>query len=191
METERNDSRKNDARTVWQLQRTDAASIDIADIRRRALKFQGQIWRRNRCEYVASILVVVLFSLWFWRAEGVWTRAGALLVIAGTFYVAWQLYRRGSSQAVPSGVSVIVFHRAELERQRDALQDVWRWYLLPFVPGLMVFHLGSVLDDPPVPWSSLLVYPSILVALFYGIFKLNQWAARELQRELDELAELE
>ena len=75
------DPRDNDARTVWQLQQTDAAPLDISGIRGRTLKFHGQIWRRNLGEYAASALVVVLFGLSFWNSEGFWTRAGALLVV--------------------------------------------------------------------------------------------------------------
>lgn len=185
------DPRDNDARTVWQLQQTDAAPLDISGIRGRTLKFHGQIWRRNLGEYAASALVVVLFGLSFWNSEGFWTRAGALLVVGGTLYMCYELHRRASLRPPPPGESSVVFHRAELERQRDALQSVWRWYLAPFAPGLIVLTVGREVDNPPLSWVSLLVNFALLVAVFFGVFKLNQSAARELQRDIDELSELE
>ena len=185
------DLRDRDAGTLWRLQRTEAAPLDIDEIRRRALDFQRQIRRRNRGEYVACALVVVLFGFFFWVAESWWARMGSLLVISGTLYVCAQLHKRGSPRTVLPGATFLAFHRNELERQRDALRSVWRWYLGPFVPGLIVFHVGGEFDDPPVTCLSLLGYPSVLLAVYFCIFKLNQWAARKLQRELDELAALE
>ena len=185
------DPRDSDARTVWQLQRTDPVPVDIADIRGRSLKFQGQIWRRNLREYAASALVVAFFGLSSWTSDGFWTRTGALLVIGGTLYMCYELHRRGSTRTAPPGASSVVFHRAELERQRDALQSVWRWYLAPFVPGLTVHAVGREVDNPPLAWVPLLLNLAFFVAVFAGIFKLNQSAARELQREIDELTGLE
>ena len=185
------DRRDSGARTVWQSQRTDPAPVHIADIRGRSPKFQGQIWRRNLREYAASALVVAFFGLSFWTADGFWTRTGALLVIGGTLYMCYELHRRGSTRTAPPGASSVVFHRAELERQRDALQSVWRWYLAPFVPGLTVSLVGEEIDDPPISWVPLLLKLAFLVAVFVGVLKLNHLAARELQREIDELTGLE
>ena len=142
----------SDARTVWQSQRTDPAPVDIADIRGRSLKFRRQIWRRNLGEYAASALVVAVFGLFSWTADGFWTRTGALLVIGGTLYMCYELHKRGSIRTASPGASSVVFHRAELERQRDALQSVWRWYLAPFVPGLTVHAVGQEIDNPPISW---------------------------------------
>ena len=45
-------------------------------------------------------------------------------------------------------MSCLEFHRSELVRQRDLLRSVWWWYLLPFVPGMLLIPVGSSLDDP-------------------------------------------
>ena len=147
--------------------------------------------RRNRGEYIASALVVALYSFFFYTSDGFWTQMGALLVIGGTLYVAFQLRRRGSSRTVLLGTDSISFHRAELQRQRDALRSIWRWYLGPLVPGLTVFVVGSEVDEPPIEWVPLLVCLVLVLAVFGVTARLNHWAAWQMQRELDELAEVE
>ena len=140
----------DDPRRVWQTQTTDAAPIDIDEIRAGALKFRRTIRRRNLREHVAGAVVTAVFALYAWAADGPWTRTGALLVIAGNLYVALQIRRRGWSGPAAPDTPVIAAHRADLERQRDALQSVWRWYLLPYVPGLTAFAVGVVGVETPL-----------------------------------------
>lgn len=180
----------NDPRRVWQTQTTDAAPIEIDEIRAGAVKFRRTIRRRNLREHVAGAVVTAVFALYAWAADGPWTRTGALLVIAGNLYVALQIRRRGWSGPAAPDTPVIAAHRADLERQRDALRSVWRWYLLPYVPGLTAFAVGVEVDNPPVAWVSLAIYLALGLALFAGVTALNQAAARQMQREIDRLDKL-
>ena len=71
-------------------------------------------------------------------------------MIAGALTVMFELHRRGSARTAPAdlGLSTCIdFHRKSLERQRDALRTVWIWYLLPFVPGLAIFEIGSAINQ--------------------------------------------
>jgi hypothetical protein len=82
-------------------------------------------------------------------------------------------------------MSGLEFLRAELIRQRDLLRSVWGWYLLPFVPGLLLILVGVALERPERrDWLA----PGIVAAVtFVGIGLLNQRVARKLQRRLDDL----
>ncbi len=180
----------DDPRRVWQTQTTDAAPIDIDEIRAGAVRFRRTIRRRNLREHVAGAVVTAVFAFYAWAADGPWTRTGALLVIAGNLYVGLQISRRGWSGPAAPDTPVIAALRADLERQRDALRSVWRWYLLPYVPGLTAFAVGVEVDNPPVAWVSLAIYLALGLASFAGIAALNQAAAREMQREIDRLDKL-
>ena len=173
------------------MQATDAAPIEIDEIRDCALRFERAIRRRNLREQVAGALVIAVFGLYFWALDGPWTRTGSLLVIAGSLYVAVQMRKRGSLGAGPADAPLIDSFCADLERQRDALLSVWRWYLLPLVPGLVVFSVGLEVDNPPGAWASLAIYLAIGIAMFVGIHALNQRAASQLQSEIDKLRELQ
>lgn len=111
----------------------------------------------------------------------------AALTIAGSLYVCYQLQKRGSARKLPAEPGLktcLEFHRTELVQQRNLLRDVWRWYLLPFVPGFSLFFASQVMQAPWTRWGIFLVW---FVILFAGIGMLNRWAARRLQREIEAL----
>ena len=184
MENERPDDLKN----VWQNQTVEANQMSLDELRRKAGKFQKKIRNRNLREYAASVFVIAAFGYYIWRFPPL--RLGAGLIIAATLYVVYQLHTRGAAKTAPAALGLETyrdFHRRELELQRDLLRVVWKWYLLPFVPGLLAFVAVPAMHLPPDKW--LLTVPFILLcaAVFYGIARLNQRAAATLQRQIDEL----
>ena len=155
-----------------------------------ARQFQKKVRRRNIREYGASAFVVAAFTLYLWLLDDPWLRTGSILIIGGVLYVAYQLHKRGSARRVPAGVNSLEFHRRELKRQRDALRGIFRWYMLPMFPGIVVFDIALAMIHPwgPVVWLGL--QASIAVAVSVFIYKLNQREARKLHREIDQLTEL-
>ncbi|WP_263418421.1 hypothetical protein [Terriglobus albidus] len=163
-------------------------------------KFERRIFWRNVREYAAGAVVIAAFTRYEWKFHGLLVRLGSGLIIAGTLYVMYQLHRRASLRPAPADMGLspcIEFHRKTLERQRDALQTIWSWYLLPFVPGLTVFVVGSILDRwaaHPENLEHLILNslgPSaIMAAVFLVAWRLNRRAAARLQAQIDELNDL-
>lgn len=186
---------------IWQELRTnkeeETFKMTTAEIRLKAGAFQAKIRTRNRMEYVASALVIGVFAWMAWLVPPVLAKAGAVLVILGTVYVVWQLHRRGRAApeaGIDRAASLAAFHRAELMRQREALSTVWRWYLLPFVPGIALFLAGvSFAADNPAPEAVKLVSfgfsASICAAVFGGVWWLNAKAVKVLDAEIEALGE--
>jgi len=56
--------------------------------------------------------------------------------------------------------------------ERQLLKNVFYWYLLPLLPGMVLLMLGT-----EVEWSGLLFDFSILFVIFLAIYLLNQEAA--------------
>ena len=79
------------------------------------------------------------------------------------------------------------FYRRELERQRDLLRDIWRWYLGPFIPGLVVFVWGSVRHVKGGQWVKAVPFGVLCVVFFWFVGRLNRRAADKLQRQIEEL----
>ena len=181
---------------AWQNQAGENITMSLEEIRRRAGKFQRRIRWRNAREYAAVAVVVTVFGLYVkWFPSPV-MRAGSLMIIAGALWVAYQLHRRAASQSAPTGAfeHCLGFHRRELERQRDALANVWTWYLGPLVPGLAVFIAGTAVAEPiPIRYRILSGALGFAVAgvVFWLVAKLNRHAARNLQIQIDELKALE
>ena len=175
---------------AWQASVENAGTPAIDDVRAGASKFYRRIWWRNAIEYAACAVVVFGFGKYLFTLEHVLEKAGSLLVIAGTLFVAWQLHRRGSAEPPEKAgaMPLLLFARAQLVRQRDALRSIFWWYLLPFLPGLTVFMTGTMLSARPSgPEPRDAVGFAGLIALFAGIWWINQLGARSLQKHIDEI----
>ena len=178
---------QQDMRTLWRNQEMESYPVSLEEIRSQARRFQSQVRWRNLREYLASVVVVVVFGYFFFIMDDALLQLAAALTIAGSLYVCYQLQKRGSARKLPAEPGLktcLEFHRTELVQQRDLLREVWRWYLLPFVPGFSLFFASQVMQAPWTRWGIFLVW---FVILFVGIGMLNQWAARRLQREIEVL----
>jgi hypothetical protein len=82
------------------------------------------------------------------------------------------------------------FHRNELERQRQLLDGVWRWYLGPFVPPAVVAVAARFHDRPEALWGNVGIATG-LVGVFCGVAWLNARAAAKLAREIEHLDNME
>lgn len=184
-----NHSPETQARNLWQTQKTESIRMSLEQLQKRAVRFERRIRRRNAREYMAAAAVAVFFGFEFARTDDVLVRIGFGLLIAAMAYVCWQLYRRGSSQELPFDAgrsSFLEFQRRELERQRDLVSRVWRWYLGPMIPGLVVLQAAFVRAKPNQFGLALGLF-TFYAATFVGIAWLNKNAARKLQREIEEL----
>jgi FtsH-binding integral membrane protein len=187
---------------VWKSQPAEPVGISLDDMRRQARTLESRISWRNAREYVACGLVVAAFGYYALVFHDALVRAGCGLVIAGALLVAFRLHTMGAARTIPAELAFrtcLAFRRQELERQRDLLLGVWRWYLLPFVPGMAVFLVGLFAFTMQQPHASEHVREIVAVLgltavscalVFVGIAKLNHWAARKLQREIDALDRL-
>lgn len=175
-------------KNLWQSQNVESTRMSLEELRRKAEEFQKKIRHRNLREYVAAAVVLSSFSYFLWRFPPM--RLGCSLILAGTLYVMYQLHTKGAAKVVPDSLALdtcLAFHKRELERQRDLVRDVWKWYLLPFVPGLFAIIGVPLMHLPPAGWVRGLPFLLLCVAMFYFVWRLNKRAAASLQRQIDEL----
>ncbi len=178
-------------KTLWQNQSTEPIQMSLEEIRKKAEGFQKTIRNRNFREYVAAAFVFIGFSYLMWRFPA--TRLSGGLLLAGTVYVLHQLHTLGAAKVVPESLALancLEFHRRELERQRDLSRDVLKWYLLPFVPGLLAVIAVPLQRQPPEKWIRVLPVVLLWAVMFYGVWRLNKRGANKLQRQIDELNSL-
>jgi hypothetical protein len=113
------------------------------------------------------------------------------MLIAGLVYMAYQLHRKASARSMPTDLGTansLQFHRSELERQRDFIGHIWRWYLGPLIPGMMVLTVASALADSGAHGLvRLAISDAIMAFSVILVWRLNVRAARCLQRSIDEL----
>ena len=167
--------------------------MSLADIHARAERFQSRIRMRNWIEYAGAALVIAGFTWAAFAVGDIIVRAACILIILGTLYVVWNLATVARASAkTDETMSWADFHRAELVRQRDVLNGIWRWYLGPLVPGWAVFWIGVALPPPTIPplWGSVsgaALGFAIGMAMFFVMAALNKLTAKTLQAEIDAL----
>ena len=175
------------------------ASVELAGapplkkVRKDADKFYRTIRRRNVIEYVACAIAVVLFASKIFTGPHILHKVGAAMIVAAAIYAPWQLHRRASavSPDMALGMPIYEFLRGQLVRQRDALRSVLVWYVLPFVPGIILIFAGNGLDPeieaagPPI-WQRWLAI-AVVLSIFGFVWWINQVVARKLQKRIDEI----
>lgn len=170
---------------MWAAQSTERFAMPLEEIHAQAEKYARRIRNRNLREYIAAVVVMGGFGWYAIALPGLLVKLGSLMVVAGTMIVVWQLHRRAAPLLV-SAVDSRAHLRAELTRQRDALHSVAVWYLGPMVPGMAVFLTGIYLQAPQAR-RHVLFTAALSIAVFAGVWALNRWGARRLQKRIDAL----
>jgi hypothetical protein len=150
---------------------------------------ERRVQRRNLAEYAAALIVVAFVLRSVWIASSGVLAVGGTALLAGIAYVTYRLHAFGSARTMPSDLatgSCVEFHRAELERQRDLLQNVWTWYLLPFWPGIGLILIGATMERPD-RWPFALGTAVLAVLMAFQIAWMNKRSARTLQEMIDRL----
>jgi hypothetical protein len=181
---------QNDLKARWQSQPGEGGEMSVEAIRVEAQRLHDRWRRRNIREYIAAAITALIFLLEILFINfSLPIRAALVLFILGLLVFVYQLRKRAAPRALPAnlGSSCLDFHRRELERQRDALRGFWSLVLPPFLPGGVVLIISIALGPRPRG----LIVASIMTAFFASLFtffaKLNQLAARRLQRQIDDL----
>jgi hypothetical protein len=179
--------------TLWAQRYNDAVPLDAEALARADRHFRRRIRRRDTIEYVAGALASGVFVNTAIRTPDWGVRIACAAIILGTLIVLYNLWRRRpAAQGAALGAPSLAFHRATLAAQRDALATVWRWYLAPVVPGMMLFLLAVLRASAQhMPfWAALLAITGValpVVGIFWGIHCLNRVGARRLKAMIDAL----
>jgi len=181
----------DDLRHLWQKQEVEEMKmISVDELRVKAAKFQSRIRWRNLREQAACLFVIAAFGAMSLKTSQTVPRIGFALIIAGAIYVAWHLQKWGSPKVLPADLgraNCVGFYRDELERQRNLLRSIWKWYLGPLIPGMSLLVIYGIWVAPPDRRWFPLSYAVAAGAFFWLIGWLNQRAARRLEGQIAEL----
>jgi len=180
----------DDLRNLWQNQEVEQVRFSVEELRDKAAKFQRRIQRRNLREYVAAVIVMVWCGVSFWNMPQIVPRIAFASLIAASIFYLWYLRRWGSARPVPASMGALAcisFYREELKRQRDLLNNVWKWVLGPILPGVTLLAAYNIMTAAPAKRWQQLGYALAEAALFAAVVWFNMRAARRLGRRLAEL----
>lgn len=178
-----------DVQSLWQGQPASGGTMSLDELRQRSRRLTRIVSRRNLREHVAGALAVVVCGYLAWRVPLPMMRVGFVLSVPAVIFIVYHLHRHGAARAMPAEMGLagcLQFHRGELERQRDLLRGVWKWYLLPLMPGLILVYLAAVLAHPEHAWRGVWLFAGTLV-FFALIGEANRYVAKRLQARIDAL----
>jgi len=182
---------QNPVQKLWQDQPVEGIKMSVEEIRNRASKFERRIRRVNQREIIGCIIGSGLFGYFMIGAKSELFRIAYGLFIAAMLWMVVQLRRKSRVNSLPASMgaaSSLQFFRAELERHRDVVKNVWPWYLAPLVPGYVMLTVAYLAYFPQrVRWIGAGIFDVFIVFLFIGIWKMNVRAARCLQKKIEEL----
>ena len=178
-----------DVQNLWQGQPVTGGTMSLDELRRRSRYVERRVGRRNLREYIGAVVVLFWFGWVAWIAPSPMIRVAAVLILAATIFVVYHLRRYGTAKPMPADLALtgcLQFYRGELERQRDLLRGAWKWYVLPFAPGLMLIYLGQLMAHPGR--ASRALWPAAATVLFMvAVSELNRHVAKKIQVKIDEL----
>jgi len=184
----RSDYLPDDLKRLWKELASSPVEVPAHDLRREALRLRSGVRMRNW--FVAAVcgMLIIAYAVFFARSSTNLERIGAVLSIAGAANVIVQFLKR-PGRRIPdvSATETTRFYRAELERHCDFHRGkgTGSW-LLPLLPGPILFNLGVALDQPGIAAIIALQMTAFLM-LAAIVIPLNLRMARRYQRRLDAL----
>ncbi len=185
------DERDEDLRRIWKSQADDLPGVSLDIVQTRSRILERRVHRRNIGEYAAALVVLAFVLPRIWTASNGVLAAGGVVLVAGVAYAMYKMHAFGSARTMPADLAVrscVEFHRGELERQRDLLQNIWAWYLVPFWPGMGLILLGLTLEHPE-RWPFALGTAVLAVLMAFQIAWMSKRGAKTLQEMIDRLKE--
>ncbi len=183
-------------RTAW-LRPTDAApTLTLEELQAADRDLRRSVRRMNIQEWVAGVFLVPWCLYSAYRAERTPTAVGMLLLATSGLFICYVIFKRSRVPSVSPSAPTREFyeeHVGALTRRAELLESVWRWYLLPFVPGIAVVYIDAVvvvLGRPvvtPRAYAVLGFTLLVAVAVYLVVGVVNRRAARKIRRRIETL----
>jgi hypothetical protein len=181
-------------RQQWLQASEPPPAIDAATLRRASQRLRRRVWIRNLTEWGAAVLLLPPCARSALHHDRLLTRGGLLGIALAALYVSAVLYRRGRLAPATRFASTDEFltaHVGALGRQAALLESAWRWYLLPFMPGITLVYVDAALvglaREPALRLRIWLVSAGLWLVtglVLLGVAALNRRSARALRREM-------
>ena len=190
----RDDSPENDPRTVWQNQPTEPSTMSLEKNRQKVRELHAKT-RKQLLGNFALPLIVATFC-------GVGMKLFPALQPLFGLAIAWSLaglyfLNRGMwSAAMPGDAALssgLEFYRREIERRRRLFRRMLQWGFGPVLLAIGTFILAIVkmgVRDRRV-FPNAMPFMTLVVIWIGAYFVMRMREQRELQREIDQLNDIE
>jgi hypothetical protein len=178
----------DDLKHLWKELASNPVEVSPSQLRREAQGLERGVRLRNSFVTGVCCFIIAAYGFFAFLSKTTLERIGSVLSIAGAANVVVQFLKRPTRKLPDSGaIESIRFYRAELERHRDFHRGKGiRSWLLPFLPGPILFNVAFALDRPMfAPIIALQMVVFLIIAAV--IVPLNLRMARRYERRIDAL----
>src|SRR5471030_285330 len=155
----RNEPPSSDEQAIWQNQSTEDIKMPLEQFRHKAEYLRLKARWTAIANYAAYLAALAFLGFQYTRVPNPISRAGLVLLAAGSLYVVWRAHKQLWPLSPPSNLSAVTgleAYQRELQRSRDHSRNVWRM-VAPLIPGSIVFALPGIaqllrkaIEDPKV-----------------------------------------
>jgi hypothetical protein len=178
----------DDLKRLWKELESNPVEVSPDQLRSEARRLRSGVRLRNSFVVGVCCFIIAAYAFFTVRSHTTLERIGSVLSIAGAANVIVQFLKRPSRNMPEFGaIESIRFYRAELERHRDFHRGkgIMAW-LLPVLPGPILFNVGFALDRPMLaPIIKLQMAVFLMCAAI--VVPLNLRMVRKYQRRIDAL----
>ena len=140
-------------------------------------KFEKDIKKRNNREIGVAMVLIPIFGYYAYSIPPTLSKIGSVLLVLYALFVIYKLKKvnknKPSSDTSSSIKAYLVSYKSYIAQERLLLKNVLYWYLLPAIPGMVLFKAGFGFS------GGSLLYGLGVCALCIGVYLFNQKAVRE------------
>jgi len=156
--------------------------------------FERMSRRGVRIEAYTGVAIAAFFIIPVVSSPNWALRIGWALASAYGLYVAVVVWK-SETPPMPESlefVAALAHYRGELERRRRIIQTLWRWYLMPIVPGMLLIIAGATIEASKRgrPLWPALIFIALMAGMGVVIHLSSQGWARKLRIRIDTLGSI-
>lgn len=169
-------------KTIWKasnerIEEINLNNLNLNDMNQAIKKFEQRITKRNNLEIAVAIGSIALFIVFAYIKVEPMAKLGAILLVLYAANVIYQLRKTESKQPTfdmtQSLKLQLIDYQNYIKAERKLLKNIAYWYLLPMLPGMVLFLIGT--GSTPI---YVIIYFVVVIIMFTGIYLLNQKAVR-------------
>ena len=187
----------NDPKSIWQNQPRDTSTVTLALIRQKAQALHTKTRRELFNQALGHLFIVALCGVGVAVSRSTGQRTTFAVAVVWGLVGAWVSQRGMRVPRMPGDAGFktgIEFYRHEIQRRRLLFRRWLLWSLGPTVLGLgalVVTPVRAALVKDPRMLRNAIPFFTLLAIWFIAVWLIRRRGKQDIQREIDELRELE
>lgn len=159
-------------------------SINLNNMNEQIKKFEQTIRKRNNIEIMVAIGLIIIYSIFVYIKPMPLAKIGAFLLLLYCFNVIYQLRKTTAKQPsfdiTRSLKEQLLAYQAYVLEEQKLYKNIFYWYLLPMLPGLILFLIGTGIKLLPA-----IIYFGIIIPIgFTFVYYFNRKVIENRTRPL-------